>query len=59
MSLTSYIRETRGELVHVTWPTRRQAIGFTVLVILVSLFTAFFLGFFDYLFALIIQKFVL
>ncbi|MFZ2048855.1 MAG: preprotein translocase subunit SecE [Minisyncoccia bacterium] len=55
----NYLKDTRGELKHVSWPTRRQAIGFTVIVILVSIFTAFFLGFFDYIFSLIIQKFVL
>ena len=55
----NYLRDTRGELKMVAWPTRKQAIGFTVIVIVVSLFTAFFLGFFDYIFSLIIQKFVL
>ncbi|MES2214338.1 MAG: preprotein translocase subunit SecE [Patescibacteria group bacterium] len=58
-ALTNYIRDTRGELSHVSWPTRRQAIAFTVIVILVSVFTAFFLGFFDYIFSLIIKKFVI
>ena len=56
---TNYIRDTRGELKHVSWPTKKQAIGFTVLVIVVSILTAVFLGFFDYLFSLILQKFVL
>jgi preprotein translocase SecE subunit len=58
-NITNYIRDTRGEMKHVSWPTRKQAITFTVIVILVSLFTAFFLGFFDYIFSLIIQKFVI
>ncbi len=57
--LTQYITDTRAELVHVTWPSRNQAIGFTVLVVAISVLTAFLLGFFDYLFSLIIQKFVL
>lgn len=55
----NYFRETRAELTHVVWPTRKQAIAFTVLVISISVLTAFVLGFFDYLFSLIIQKFVL
>ncbi len=55
----NYIRDTRGEMAHVHWPTRKQAIGATVVVVLISVLTAFFLGFFDYLFSLIIQKFVL
>jgi preprotein translocase subunit SecE len=55
----NYIKDTRGELAHVSWPTRRQAFLFTLVVILVSIATAAFLGFFDYLFSLILQKFVL
>ncbi|MBU1557806.1 preprotein translocase subunit SecE [Patescibacteria group bacterium] len=59
MSLINYIKETKGELKHVTWPTRSQAIWFTVIVIVISLFTAFFLGFFDYIFSLGLEKFII
>jgi preprotein translocase subunit SecE len=55
----NYIKDTRGELAHVSWPTRSQSIVFTAVVILVSVLTAAFLGFFDYLFSLILQKFVI
>ncbi len=58
MSLTDYIRETRGELKHVSWPTRKQAIVFTVIVIVLSFALAFYLGFFDYLFSLGIKAIV-
>jgi preprotein translocase subunit SecE len=58
MSLTDYIRETRGELKHVSWPTRKQAIVFTVIVIVLSFALAFYLGFFDYLFSLGIKVIV-
>jgi preprotein translocase subunit SecE len=51
-SLGEYIRETRGELKHVTWPTRRQAAVFTFVVIVISLGLALYLGFFDYIFGL-------
>ena len=54
-----YIRDTRAELVHVVWPTRRQAIGFTLMVIAVSIVISLILGLFDYIFSLIIQKFIL
>ena len=59
MKLIDYIKDTKGELKHVSWPTRSQAIWFTVIVIAVSLFTAFFLGFFDYIFSLGIEKFII
>jgi preprotein translocase SecE subunit len=55
----NYIRDTRAELVHVKWPSRKLATAFTILVVLASVFTALLLGFFDYLFSLIIQKFVI
>ncbi len=51
MGLANYIRETRGELKHVSWPTRPQAIAFTIIVIVLSLGLAFFLGLFDYAFS--------
>lgn len=57
MGLINYIRDTKGELKHVSWPTRRQAIVFSFVVILISVFTAVFLGFFDVLFSLILKKF--
>jgi preprotein translocase subunit SecE len=60
MRLVDYIKETRSEFKHVSWPTRRQALVFTVVVIVISLFTAIFLGFFDFIFSrgveLIINK---
>jgi len=59
MSLLTYIKDTQAELKHVSWPTRKQAMVFTIVVVLISVFVSFFLGFFDYLLQLIIEKFVL
>ena len=56
MKLTDYIKETRVEIKHVSWPTRKQAVVFTVIVIVVSLATATFLGVFDYIFSLGLEK---
>lgn len=50
MSLAQYLKDTQGELKHVSWPTQKQTIYFTIVVIVVSIFTAVFLGFFDLLF---------
>ena len=55
----NYIKDTRAELTHVSWPTRRQATVFTGIVVTVSIAVALYLGFFDYLLSLILQKFVL
>ena len=59
MSLITYIKDTQGELKHVNWPSRRQAVIFSIIVILISVFVSFYLGFFDFLFHTILQKFVL
>lgn len=55
----NYVKDTRGELAHVSWPTRKQAIVFTAITIAISILTALYLGFFDYVLSLILQKFVL
>lgn len=56
MSLITYFKETRIEMKHVTWPTTRQSVIFTVAVIIVSLLVAALLGFFDYVFSEYIIK---
>jgi len=53
--LGTYIKDTRGELKHVSWPTRAQAIFFTALVIVISLVTAAYLGVFDFIFGKLLQ----
>jgi preprotein translocase SecE subunit len=57
--LINYIKDTRGELAHVVWPSRRQAIVFTAIVVVISVLTAVYLGFFDYVLSLVLQKFIL
>ncbi len=59
MGLIQYIKETQVELKHVSWPTRRQAIVFTIVVILVSIGVSFFLGVFDYTFNYLLEKFLI
>ena len=51
MKITEYIKETKAEMSHVTWPTRKQAINYSIVVVLVSLITALLLGLFDYIFS--------
>ena len=58
MKFIEYIKESKGELAHVTWPTRKQAIAFTVLVVVLSVLTSLYLGLFDTLFTTLIEKFI-
>lgn len=53
--IIDYVKETRAELRHVTWPTRKQAIIYTAVVIGISLVTAAYLGVFDYLFSALLK----
>jgi len=55
MRITDYLKETRGELKHVSWPTRRQALILSAFVIGISFFTAFFLGVFDFIFTSLLK----
>lgn len=56
MSLISYLKETKAELAHVTWPSQNQVIWSTVAVIIISGVIAYLLGFFDFLFSTGLQK---
>lgn len=51
MKITEYIKNTRTEMSHVTWPSRQQTIRFTSLVIVVSALTALILGVADFVFS--------
>jgi len=43
---------------HVSWPTKSQAWGYTILVIVISVLLAIYLGAFDALFTKFIESFV-
>jgi preprotein translocase SecE subunit len=58
MKLIDYIKETKAEMSHVVWPTRRQAIVFTVVVVIFSIGIAMYLGLFDYLFSLALRQII-
>lgn len=54
--ITEYFKETKTELKHVIWPTRRQTIFYTVIVIVLSVIIAYYLGIFDYIFSRGLEK---
>ena len=59
MSILNYFQETKGELKHVNWPTKNQAVNYTIIVIVFSLGISLFLAFFDLLFGTIIGKLII
>lgn len=54
-----FFSEARTELRHVNWPTRKEAVRLTLIVIGMSLGLAVFLGAFDYLFSFLLKNFIL
>ncbi len=56
--MPNYLKEVRAEMKHVSWPSRNQTIVYTIVVVAISLFTALYLGAWDYLFTALIQKIV-
>lgn len=57
--LVQYFKDTQTELKHVSWPTRKQAVIFTVVVIVISIVTAAYLGALDWAFTWVVESFVL
>ncbi|MEK7065774.1 MAG: preprotein translocase subunit SecE [Patescibacteria group bacterium] len=58
MKIIDYLREVRGEIHHVNFPTRGQTATITALVIAISVVTAYFLGAFDFLFTKALDLFI-
>lgn len=56
--MINYLKDVRAEMHHVSWPTRRTTIAYTVAVLGVSIATAVYLGLLDYVFSLIITRVV-
>lgn len=57
MNILNFLREVKGEMKHMNWPTRKQTITYTLLVIVVSIFVSAYVGVFDHLFTLGIEQF--
>lgn len=59
MGVVDYLKDTRGEMKHVSWPTRRQALVFTALVVVLSIVTAALLGVFDTILGYLLDTFII
>jgi preprotein translocase subunit SecE len=54
-----FFQEAKAELLKVNWPTKKQTMNYTGLVVAVSVAVALFLGGLDYLFGLILQTYII
>jgi preprotein translocase subunit SecE len=55
LGLFRYLRETRAELKKVTWPTRKEALNLTYIVLGVTFAFAAVLGLLDWVFSQVFQ----
>lgn len=46
----NFLKQVYAEMAKVTWPSRDKTILYSIIVVLVSLFVAYYLGLFDYIF---------
>ncbi|MBI2592656.1 MAG: preprotein translocase subunit SecE [Candidatus Colwellbacteria bacterium] len=58
-SFLSFLKESREELKRVVWPTRRATLRMVLIVVLLSLTVAFFLGAMDFVFLYLLEKVVI
>jgi len=56
--ITTFLKEVRMEMKKVNWPTRQETLRYTLIIIGMSSGVALFLGGLDYVFRLILEKFI-
>ena len=54
--LSSYLKDSIAETKKVTWPTRQETKNYTLLVIVISLAVAVYLGALDYVFNWLLER---
>ncbi len=57
--LIKYLKEVKIEAKKVNWPTKKETLKYTLIVIGISISVAIFLGTLDYIFTLILNKIIL
>jgi len=56
--LVQYIKDSIVELKKVTWPTKKETIDYTLLVVGISLAVALFIGIVDFILAFGVEKII-
>jgi preprotein translocase SecE subunit len=55
--VTNYLKEVKAEMAHVSFPTRKKAMMFAGIVIVISLGVSLYLGLADYVFRIVLGSF--
>lgn len=53
--MLTFLNQVKTELYNVTWPTRKQIIRLTVIVVAISLIVGLYLGVVDYFFTTLLE----
>lgn len=53
-----FLKEVKMEMKKVNWPTKKETIRYTLIVIAISIAVAIYLGGLDFIFTTILNKFV-
>jgi preprotein translocase subunit SecE len=56
--LVAYFHDVQEEMRKVTWPSRKETINYSILVIVISVVIALFFGLLDFLFNLGIEQLI-
>lgn len=57
--ILTFLIEAKSELSRVNWPTQKQIIQYTLLVIAISLGMAIFLGGLDFFFSFLVERYLI
>lgn len=58
-AIVQFFVEAKGELTKVNWPSRDELVRYTVLVVVISLVVAMFLGLLDIAFSYLVEQFLI
>ncbi len=56
--ITTFLKEVKMEIKKVNWPTKKETLRYTLIVIIVSIMVAVVLGSLDYIFTIFLEKFI-
>ncbi len=58
MKIIKFLKEVKVEIKKVTWPTKKETIRYTLIVVGISAALAIYLGFLDFILSSLLQRFV-
>jgi len=58
MKLSNLFKDVGSEIKKITWPSRKETIKYTLIVIGISVAVAIFLGGFDFVFVRLMERFI-